>query len=90
MHAHLAGLNIIGMKRSGMARADIHILRRAVKILFARSRTVRENAAILETEYADNKAVADLLSFMDFGSKRSFCTPLLSRETTGEAGDGED
>ena len=89
VHAHLAGLNIIGMKRSGMARADIHILRHAVKMLFDRSRPVRENAGMVEAKYAGNLAVADLLSFMDFSAKRSYCTPLLSN-SAGEAGDGED
>ncbi|MEL6435830.1 MAG: acyl-ACP--UDP-N-acetylglucosamine O-acyltransferase [Pseudomonadota bacterium] len=33
--AHLGGLNIIGMKRSGMARSEIHALRHGVRALFA-------------------------------------------------------
>lgn len=86
VHAHLAGLNIIGMKRSGMARSDIHSLRHAVKMLFDRAHSVRQNADRVATEFAGNAAVADLLSFMDFGSKRSYCTPLL----VGGAGDSGD
>ena len=89
VHAHLAGLNIVGMKRSGMPRADIHILRHAVKLLFDRKHPVRENALEVEKQYGASPAVQDLLSFMDFSAKRSYCAPLLKASEL-EAGGGHE
>lgn len=89
VHAHLAGLNIVGMKRSGMARADIHILRHAVKLLFDRRHPVRENAVEVAAQYGTSSAVQDLLLFMDFSSKRSYCAPLIKASSEG-AGDSDE
>jgi UDP-N-acetylglucosamine acyltransferase len=89
VHAHLAGLNIIGMKRSGMARAEIHAMRHAVKLMFDRARTVRENASEVEKQYGEFAIVKDLLSFMDFTSRHTYCVPLLSTSGGGSGDDAE-
>jgi UDP-N-acetylglucosamine acyltransferase len=89
VHAHLAGLNIIGMKRSGMPRAQIHEMRHAVKMLFGRNAPVRENAVRVAEAFPGSAAVQDLLSFMDFSAKRSYCAPL-DRAASGETGNGDD
>ncbi len=88
VHAHLAGLNIIGMKRGGMPRAEIHDMRHAVKMLFDRSKPVRENAVDVASRFAGSAAVQDLLAFMDFSSKRSYCAPLLDGKAE-RAGDDD-
>ncbi|RUW26722.1 acyl-ACP--UDP-N-acetylglucosamine O-acyltransferase, partial [Mesorhizobium sp. M1E.F.Ca.ET.041.01.1.1] len=44
--ASLRGLNIIGLKRSGLPRAEIYLLRKAYRTIFDRSRTVGENVEI--------------------------------------------
>jgi UDP-N-acetylglucosamine acyltransferase len=89
VHAHLAGLNIIGMKRSGMPRAEIHAMRHAVKLLFDRSNTVRENAVEVEKQYGSFAIVQDLLQFMDFSSKHKYCVPALSA-SGGATEDGDE
>jgi UDP-N-acetylglucosamine acyltransferase len=89
VHAHLAGLNIIGMKRSGMPRAEIHAMRHAVKLLFDRSHTVRENALKVEKQYGEFAVVKDLLEFMDFNGKHKYCVPSLNA-SGGAAGDGDE
>lgn len=89
VHAHLAGLNIVGMKRSGMPRAEIHELRHAVKMLFDRNAPVRENAERVAMTYPQSASVKDLLSFMDFTAKRSYCAPL-GRVNGAETGNGDD
>ncbi|MGL4488217.1 MAG: acyl-ACP--UDP-N-acetylglucosamine O-acyltransferase [Rhizobiaceae bacterium] len=89
VHAHLGGLNIIGMKRSGVPRVDIHAMRHAVKMLFDRAHTVRENAVRVEEAYGAVPIVKDLLSFMDFTTNRKFCVPLST--SSGEvSGDGDE
>jgi UDP-N-acetylglucosamine acyltransferase len=87
VQAHLAGLNIIGMKRSGMPRAEIHAIRAAVKMLFDRAKPIRENAADVAAAFDHSPAVKDLLTFMDFSSKRSFCAPLLNDKAEGSGDD---
>lgn len=77
VHAYLGGLNIIGMKRSGLERKEIHAVRNAVSMLFDRSKTVRERARDVANKYPDSLAVADLINFIEADHKRSFCTPKL-------------
>ncbi|AQS41458.1 MAG: Acyl-[acyl-carrier-protein]--UDP-N-acetylglucosamine O-acyltransferase [Candidatus Tokpelaia hoelldobleri] len=78
VHAWLGGLNIIGMKRSGLERAEIHALRHAVPMLFDRSKPVRERAIDVLAAYPKSKAVADMISFIQSDdNKRSFCTPKM-------------
>jgi UDP-N-acetylglucosamine acyltransferase len=88
VHAHLAGLNIIGMKRGGMPRVEIHAMRHAVKMLFDRKKPVRDNAIDVAAAFDSSPAVKDLLAFMDFSAKRSYCAPLLD-DKAERAGDDE-
>lgn len=75
VHAWLGGLNIIGMKRSGLARAQIHAMRHAVVMLFDGTKPVRQRAADVLAAYADSEAVADMIAFVMADSKRPLCTP---------------
>ncbi|WP_421851145.1 acyl-ACP--UDP-N-acetylglucosamine O-acyltransferase [Oricola sp.] len=74
--AHLAGLNLVGMKRSGMARDDINALRHGFKKLFADNGvSLRENAAKLAEDSGESSAVRDIAMFVLTDSKRKFTTP---------------
>ncbi|TCD13206.1 acyl-ACP--UDP-N-acetylglucosamine O-acyltransferase [Oricola cellulosilytica] len=85
--AYLAGLNLVGMKRSGMTRQDMNALRHAYKDLFAESGgTLRENATRILENYADNAPVCDLARFVLADSKRKFITPLTNRRARQEDG----
>ncbi|RCL02064.1 MAG: UDP-N-acetylglucosamine acyltransferase [Candidatus Tokpelaia sp. JSC189] len=77
VHAWLGGLNIIGMKRSGLQRNEIHALRHAVSMLFDRTKPIRERAVDVQAVYSQSKAVADMITFISADSKRSFCTPKI-------------
>lgn len=89
VHAYLGGLNIIGMKRSGMKRSDIHDIRHAVHMLFDRTKPVRERAQDVLQKMPDSAVVADLIAFIQVENKRAYCTPPLG-ETIGGAGDGDE
>lgn len=72
--AHLAGLNLIGMKRAGIARDSIHLVRGAYKELFAGDRPIQEVASdLLET--ASDEQLIDLLEFITSAKDRALCTP---------------
>jgi len=86
--AHMAGLNLVGMKRSGMSKDDINALRHAYKQLFAdNGRTLRENARRLTEDYADRPAVRDIADFILADSKRKFTTPLTAQRARLDDGD---
>lgn len=76
VHAHLGGLNIVGMKRSGIERKEIHAMRHASRMLFDHTKPVQERAEDVLLAYPDSAAVADLIAFVKADKKRAFCTPL--------------
>jgi UDP-N-acetylglucosamine acyltransferase len=76
-HAQLRGLNVIGMKRSGMARADIFAMRSAYKVIFDPSRPVAENIPEAERQFGDFAIVRDVLDFIQARGKRQFVVPPL-------------
>lgn len=84
VHAWLGGLNIIGMKRSGLERSEIHALRHAVSMLFDRTKPIRERAVDVLAAYPQSKTVADMVAFIEEDSKRSFCTPKIGFDTGAE------
>ncbi|MEN0000766.1 MAG: acyl-ACP--UDP-N-acetylglucosamine O-acyltransferase [Pseudomonadota bacterium] len=75
--AHLGGLNIIGMKRSGMPRSEIHALRHGVRRLFATGdgKTLRDNASEIMADPSSTEGIKDIASFVLSDSKRKFTTP---------------
>ena len=80
--AYLAGLNIIGLRRRGFSRDEIHDLRRAYRLLFANEGTLAERVEDVGEEFAKHPIVHEILDFIRGGSDRSICTP---RETVGVA-----
>lgn len=73
--AHLGGLNIVGLKRRGFARDDIHALRKAYRMLFSNEGTLKERLDDVAKTFPEAQLVADVVAFMQAGSDRSFCTP---------------
>ncbi len=74
--AYLAGLNLVGMKRRGLEREEIHALRNAYKKVFESDKgTLAERVAAVRSEYADSESVQEMLGFFSEDSSRSFCTP---------------
>ena len=73
--ATLEGLNLIGLKRRGMSKAQINGLRGAFKLLFNGSGSLRERAAHLQLEYASNALVQDVTDFILEDSSRHITTP---------------
>jgi UDP-N-acetylglucosamine acyltransferase len=73
--AKLRGLNIIGLKRSGMSREDILALRKAYRMLFDRSRPLAENLERAKAEFAGSPHAERIIAFMDSRDKRHFCLP---------------
>ncbi|MDB5511337.1 MAG: acyl-(acyl-carrier-protein)--UDP-N-acetylglucosamine O-acyltransferase [Enterovirga sp.] len=76
--AYLAGLNIVGLRRRGFSREQIHDLRRAYRLLFADEGTLAERVDDVAEEFTIHPIVHEILDFIRGGGDRALCTP---RET---------
>ncbi len=73
--AYLHGLNIIGLRRRGFSREQIHDLRRAYRLLFADEGTLTERVEDVAEEFAKHPTVHEILDFIRVGGDRSICVP---------------
>ena len=85
--AVLKGLNIVGLKRRGFSRDQIHTLRRAYRLLFAEEGTLQERVADVAEEFGGNELVMDIVDFIRADTKRKLVTP---RPENGAAGAADD
>ena len=75
--AYLSGLNIIGLKRRGFARDEIHGLRAAYRLLFAQEGTMQERLVDVAAMFADHEQVMEIVAFIQADSSRALCQPKL-------------
>jgi UDP-N-acetylglucosamine acyltransferase len=87
--AELRGLNIIGMKRSGRSRAEIHAVRKAYRMIFDRSQPLAQNLARARLEFAEFELVGKIIDFMEERGKRQFTLPAAG-PLSDDGADDED
>ncbi|MCJ7599398.1 MAG: acyl-ACP--UDP-N-acetylglucosamine O-acyltransferase, partial [Methyloceanibacter sp.] len=73
--ASLAGLNIVGLKRKGFPREQIHELRQAYRMLFSTEGTLKERLEDVENMFAGNPLAKQIIDFIKTESDRSFTVP---------------
>lgn len=78
--ARLQGLNIVGLKRRGFSREDIHNLRTAYRLLFAAEGTMAERLDDVAALYKDSKPVMELVDFIRSDSARAICQPKMDND----------
>ena len=72
----LGGINIIGMKRRGFERQDIHALRNVYNLLAkGQEGTLEVRLQKIKTLYGQSKPVQDLIAFIEGDHKQSLCLP---------------
>lgn len=71
--ARLVGLNLIGLKRRGFTRAQIHTLRAAFRSLFRAPGVFEERVAATEAAFGADPLVAEVIAFIRSDSKRGLC-----------------
>jgi UDP-N-acetylglucosamine acyltransferase len=83
-HARLHGLNLVGLRRRGVARANIHALRAAYHLIFeSEMGTIHENARRAGTRWPDVAEVQEVVAFILADAKRPIC-PARRRGEAGE------
>lgn len=74
-HAELAGLNIVGMRRRGVARSVIFAVRDAYKMLFDPEKPFSERVADVHEKHKECEEVAQILAFINADTKRPLMAP---------------
>lgn len=88
--AVLKGLNIVGLKRRGFSREQIHALRRAYRLLFAEEGTLKERVDDVAEEFADNELVMDIVAFIRADTRRKLVTPKPENGSLANAADDDE
>jgi UDP-N-acetylglucosamine acyltransferase len=73
--ANLYGLNIVGLKRKGCPREQIHELRQAYRMLFSAEGTLMERLEDVDAMFSANPLAKQIIDFIKTESDRSFCVP---------------
>jgi UDP-N-acetylglucosamine acyltransferase len=74
-HAHLEGLNLVGLKRRGFSRESINDLRAAYRLLFADEGTFQERLEDVARVFAHSEEVGEIIGFIRADANRSLCMP---------------
>ena len=74
-HAHLEGLNLVGLKRRGFSREAINTLRAAYRMLFAEEGTFQERLEDTAEAYAASPEVMEIVAFIRADASRPLTTP---------------
>jgi UDP-N-acetylglucosamine acyltransferase len=67
--ADLIGLNVVGMRRRGLEKADIHQLRHAYEELFFGKGTFRERLQVVAAQFGNHELVGRVIAFIRAGSR---------------------
>ncbi len=74
-HAHLAGLNVVGLKRRGFSRDTIRGLRSAYRMLYAKEGTFSERLEDTAATFAESAEVMQIVNFIRSSKNRALCLP---------------
>ena len=84
--ASLTGLNLIGLKRRGFSRDDIHSLRSAYRLMFSPEGTLSERVADVSDRFPDIGPVKEIVEFIESNSNTvAVCQPRQTLEKNNAA-----
>lgn len=87
--ARLRGLNVVGIRRSGLPRSELTALRAAYRMLFSGEAPLAENAGRAREAFAGSPAVLGVIDFILDRGKRHFVVPALDDDGDDDPG-GDD
>src|SRR5579863_2283453 len=83
----LVGLNVVGLRRRGVTRAELHRLRRAYRSLFFVEGRIAERIDAVEREFIGDPMVDKIIAFIRAGGKRPLMRPRGRRDGAAAAED---
>jgi UDP-N-acetylglucosamine acyltransferase len=75
----LVGLNIVGLRRRGATRAEMHGIRRAYRSLFFVEGRIADRVEAVAREFPDDPMVGKIIAFIRAGAKRPLMRPRATR-----------
>ncbi len=78
--ADLAGLNVVGLRRRGVTRADLHRLRRIYRTLFLDRGLFADQFNAVARDFADDPLVGKIVAFIRASGKLPLMRPRGRRE----------
>jgi UDP-N-acetylglucosamine acyltransferase len=85
----LVGLNIVGLRRRGTTRAEMHRIRRAYRSLFFVEGRIADRIEAVAAEFADDPMVGKIIAFIRAGGKRPLMRPRSKRNADIPADDAD-
>lgn len=86
LHVRLGGLNLVGLRRRGIARENIHALRAAYRMIFeADSGTIHDNARRACEFWPGIPEVQEVVTFILADAKRPICPARSRRREPAES-----
>lgn len=73
--AFLAGLNLVGLERRGFDKDQIRLLQRAFNQMFGDEGTLDQRIETVESDYADNELIMDMVKFAREKTRFPLCQP---------------
>lgn len=74
-HAHLEGLNLVGLKRRNFSRETVYDLRDAFGMLFGDDGTFQERLDTVAETYSQSPPVMEIVDFIRADARRPLCRP---------------
>jgi UDP-N-acetylglucosamine acyltransferase len=84
--ARMVGLNIVGLRRRGLSKPQLHNIRAAHRFIFSGPGVFAERLATARTEFGAEPSIAEMLDFMATPSRHGLITTLA--RATGEDEEG--
>lgn len=81
--AQMVGLNIVGLRRRGLSKAQLHEIRAAHKFIFAGPGVFAERVVAARAEYGGNEYVAEMLDFIASPGRHGILTNVA--RATGQS-----
>ena len=70
---YLNGVNLIGMKRRGMSKDDMRLVKLAYETLFVSGTIFQDDLTQLETDHGDVSAIREIIDFIKSDTQRALC-----------------
>jgi UDP-N-acetylglucosamine acyltransferase len=83
----LVGLNIVGMRRRGVSRAEMHRVRRAYRSLFFVEGRLADRVDAVAREFHDDPLVGKIIAFIRAGGKRPLMRPRAKPDAEAHGDD---
>ena len=70
---YLNGVNLVGMKRRGMSKDTMRLVKQAYDTIFTKEGIFKENVLEIAEAHGDVPAIKDIIDFIDDNAERALC-----------------